>query len=125
MKENDHNMYMQKFDKRFFVKTDEDQVRIIESKFGKIAPYAPEKQLLGVWCINLTPRKKKAILKRLSPFIIEVHQDCECEFGTYFHEKDLDVVAKIICARRKRILSEEQRKVLIDSARRNFAKPKK
>lgn len=80
------NKYINKFNNSFTITTNEDQVRIIRGRFGIIAPYDPKNQLLGIWCINLSKRKKSSLLKQLNPYLIEVHQDCDCEFGAYFHE---------------------------------------
>jgi hypothetical protein len=104
--------YMKKFNDRYFVRKDEDGIFNITGRWGKIAPYDPEKQLLGCWCINLTRWKKKSFLKRLQPYFIDVHQDCDCEFGGYFHEKDTQTIAKIIGAKKRRALSDEQRQAL-------------
>lgn len=119
---NDHafNLYMLKFKDRYQIETGGDNIRGIRGRCGEIEPYAPEKQLLGVWCVNMTTRRKKSILARLTPYLIEVHQDCDREFGAYFHESQLDEAAKIIKARRKRVLTVEQRKTLADRARSNF-----
>lgn len=48
MTDQEFNLYMKKFNNRFFVIIDEDNVRIINGRYGKIAPYSPEKRLLGV-----------------------------------------------------------------------------
>ena len=122
MRDIDFNNYMKRFTNSYFVKKAGDGVAVIEGKFGNIAPYSPEKQLLGVWCIDLSARRKSSILKRLKPFLIEVHQDCENEFGAYFHERHLDDVCLVIKAKHRRRLSGEQRKRLADIARQNFSK---
>lgn len=120
MKDYEYNLYMAKFKDQYFVRVDEDNVRNIEGRHGKIAPYAPEKQLLGVWCVNLPRLRKTLILKRLGAVLIEVHQDCEREFGAYFHEKDLDIVCRIIKARKKSQLTNEERQLRSDRAKVNF-----
>ncbi len=122
MTDQEFNLYMKKFEDRFFVTIDEDNVRIISGKCGKIAPYAPEKQLLGIWCINLSPWQKTSFLKRLNPFFVEVHQDCSREFGAYFHEKYLDEVCKVIKAKRRPKISDELRQERSIRARKNLTK---
>jgi len=57
MTDQEFNLYMKKFNNRFFVIIDEDNVRIINGRYGKIAPYSPEKRLLGVWCINTSAKR--------------------------------------------------------------------
>jgi hypothetical protein len=59
---------MNKFRDRYFVKVDEDNARIIEGRFGKIAPYAPEKQFLGIWCIQYDHSQEKIYFKAPKPF---------------------------------------------------------
>lgn len=115
------NDYLKKFDPSFISKIDEDGCRIIEGKFGKIGVYDLKNQLLGVWCINLTPRKKSSLLKHLNSIFIEIHQDCDDEFGAYFHEKDLEKVCKVIKARKRRRLPEKQLEKLSKCV--NFLKP--
>jgi hypothetical protein len=107
--------YMRKFNDRYFVRKDEDRIYIIAGKYGKIAPCDPAKGLLGVWCINLpTKLKKTYMLKRLSSVLINVHQDCDQEFGAYFHERDIEIVAKVIKAKHrcKREFSEKQKQAI-------------
>ena len=120
MKNQEFNSYMNKFKNQYFIKTDEDNIRIIEGTLGKIAPYSPEKQLLGIWCTNLTVNMKKTILRSLNAILIDVHQDGDCEFGAYFHEKHLDIVCKVIKARKKRQLTNEERQALVARAKVNF-----
>lgn len=120
MKDSEYNLCMSKFKDRYFVRVDENSIRFIEGRLGKIAPFAPEKQLFGVWCINLASYKKKSILKRLGAVLIEVHQDCEREFGAYFHEKDLGIVCKIIKARKRLQLTNEERQSRSDRAKVNL-----
>ena len=122
MTNKEFNLYMNKFKKQYAVIINEDNIRIINGKLGKIAPYDPKKQLLGVWCINLTKRHKNSLLKRLKPILIEVHQNCDNEFGAYFHEKDIDAVCSAIKAKRRRKLTDEQRQKLAQRAKKNFNK---
>lgn len=122
MNDNDFNLYMLKFKNRYTIEVGGDNVRGIRGRYGEIESYDPEKQLLGVWCINMTAQRKTSLLRRLTPYLIEAHQDCDREFGAYFHESNLDEVAKIIKARRKKILSDDQKKILADRARKNFHK---
>lgn len=107
--DNKFNTYMGKFKNLYFVKIDQDGCRYIGQNSRKIAPYLPEKQLLGIWCTNMTTRMKKSLLNRLKHLLIEVHQDCDNEFGAFFHEKDLDAVAKVIKAKRRMKLTEKER----------------
>jgi hypothetical protein len=122
MNDTEINNYLKKFKGQYFVKRNQGNEFIIDGTLGTIAPYNPEKALLGCWCINLPPRLKKSILKRLNGIFIEVHQDCDDEFGAYFHEKDLDKVARVIKAKKKRILSAEQKQRLSVLAKNNFKK---
>lgn len=111
---------MLKFKNRYTIEVGGDNIRGIRGRYGEIEPYDSEKQLLGVWCVNMTAQRKTSLLRRLTPYLIEAHQDCDREFGAYFHESNLDEVAKIIKARRKRVLTVEQRKILSDRAKKNL-----
>jgi hypothetical protein len=120
MTDQEFNLYMKKFDDRYFITVNEDNVRVINGKYGKIAPFDPENQFLGVWCINISPWLKKSFLKRLCAVFIEVHQECDSEFGAYFHEKHLDEVCKVIKAKRRPKISDELRQERSMQAKINF-----
>jgi hypothetical protein len=122
MNDKEFNYYLNKFNDRYIVTSDDDNVKVIAGKIGKISSYDPENQLLGCWCINLTKRFKNAILKRLNDVFIEVHQDCDCEFGAYFHEKHIKAVASVIKARKRRNLTDQHRLKLAKRAKHNFMK---
>jgi len=63
MTDQEFNLYMKKFKNRFFITIDEDNVRVINGRYGKIAPYSLKKRLLGVWCINYITLAKKIVFK--------------------------------------------------------------
>ena len=65
MTDNEFNLYMKKFEDKYFITVNDDNVRVIENNQIKIAPYDPKNQLLGVWGINLSPWLKKSILTRI------------------------------------------------------------
>jgi len=112
--------YMKKYKNRFFITRDECGLSVLEFKQGKIAPYDLENGFLGVWCTDLTPRKKSSLLRRLNPYLVDVHQDADSEFGAYFVENNFYNVCKILNVRRRRELSPQQRLELSDRARKNF-----
>lgn len=120
MTDNEFNKYIGKYSQKYITKTSEDGCRIIPGKYGEIGPYSPEKRLLGVWSFNHTTRRKRMILQQLSSVIIDVHQDCDNEFGAYFDEDNIDIVAEVICAKKRRNLSDAERRRLGEQARRNF-----
>lgn len=120
--------YMKKFSNQYFVQKDEDGVFAIVGRYAKISPYSPEKQLLGVWAINLPPYKKSWLLRKLSALVC-VHQDADNEFGAYFDEKYLETVAKVVKATKRphRVQSEAQRhasreRIMLINARRKHKK---
>jgi len=122
MTDQEFNLYMKKFNDRYFITVNEDNVRVINGKYGKIAPFDPENQFLGVWCINISPWLKKSILKRFHAYFVEVHQDGDSEFGAYFHEKHLDKICTAIKAKRRPNLSDELRQELSRRARINLTR---
>ena len=118
----DFNRYLNEFDDYYFVDIDDDACRIINGKYGKIAPYSPERKLLGVWCINISMRRRNLLLQKMKNVLIKIHQDGEPEFGAHFHEKDLDVICDAIKARKRRQLSEEKKQVLRDRLNKNLGR---
>lgn len=104
MTDHKFNMYLRKYQNEYTnIKRDSDGTWKIHGKFGEIAPYAPEKGLLGVWYMGdgISKRKSSTLRKALKDILEEIHQDGDIEFGGFFVEENLEKVAKIIKAFRK------------------------
>jgi hypothetical protein len=114
--------YLKKFQNILPVKRHEDNTLIIPRKFGQINAYSLEKQLLNIWCTDLSVRLKKSLLKKLKPYLTEICSDYDDGFHGTFFENNIEAVAKILRVRKKRKLTNEQKTKLQILAIHNFTK---
>lgn len=116
--------YLKKFQNILPVKKHEDNTLIIPGKLGHIDAYSSEKQLLSIWCSDLSVRFKQSLLKRLKPYLTEICSGYDDGFHGTFFENNIEAVAKTLRVRKKRKLTNEQKTKLQIQARHNFTKHK-
>jgi len=114
MNDCEFNTYLSKFRDSYKITVEEDGIRVIIGKYGKVYPYDPKNQLLGVCGINLTTRRIKLIFAQLSTTLQATicPYEGDKDYGLVFNEKYLDDVCKIIKVRKRKKMTDEQKKEL-------------
>lgn len=107
--------YLNKYSKTYKLQKGQDGTIEIKCKRGKIQPYSIIQRKLLFWGNYTSIRAKNNFFKRLDaiyPLGYKKTQEGDTEFVIVFDEKNLEDLASIIEAKKRRILSDKQLETL-------------